>query len=74
MLRESNSKVISSCSRQNAAACGSRRFWRLRRRLIGWRLGVLSSAFRVRHAASETSTSATALRALLQNTVTFLWS
>jgi hypothetical protein len=48
---------------------GSSRFWRLRRRLIAWRLGVLSSAFRVRHAASETSTSATALRALLQNTV-----
>ncbi|HXV06087.1 MAG TPA: hypothetical protein VFP23_09325, partial [Solirubrobacterales bacterium] len=48
---------------------GSRRFWRLRQRLIGLRLGVLSSAFRIRHAASETSTSATALRALLQNTV-----
>jgi hypothetical protein len=48
---------------------GSRSFWRLRQRLIGWRLAVLSSAFRVRHAASETSTSATALRALLQNTI-----
>jgi hypothetical protein len=47
---------------------GSRRFWPLRRWGINWRLAVLSSVFRVRHAASETSNSATALRALLQNT------
>jgi hypothetical protein len=46
----------------------SPRFWRLRRRLLGWRLGFLGSVFRARHAAAETSTSASALRALLQNT------
>jgi hypothetical protein len=47
---------------------GSRRFWRLRRRLLGLRLGALGSIFRARHAAVETTTSALALRELLQNT------